>query len=214
MTDRNDSLPGKRFDNGKPQVHLVAPSLMLAVATVATFGAKKYGPRNWEAGMPMSRIYSPMMRHLLKWWSGEDLDEESGLPHSYHIAWNAQAIVEYERRIQEGTLPSEVDDRPHRAVIPEPAPRKVGDDTIAALAARYRYLLRHEMYREAVHYEAALVALGCNPESLARDEKAEVDKMRAKDMLVMPPGDLDEDGRGVLNEGTEGTPRPGIARKD
>lgn len=112
MSEQPD-LPGLRFDAGKPRMDLVPPSVMTAIATVAAFGAGKYGDRNWERGMPYSKVYAPLMRHLMAWWQGEHLDAESGLPHLYHIAWNAAALVEYARRLQDGTLPMTVDDRPH-----------------------------------------------------------------------------------------------------
>ncbi|MFC3127230.1 hypothetical protein ACFOD4_19350 [Pseudoroseomonas globiformis] len=36
----------------------------------------------------------------------QENDPESGLPHLHHVAWNAQALVEYDRRLKAGTLPA------------------------------------------------------------------------------------------------------------
>jgi hypothetical protein len=86
--------------------------VILAIAEAAQIGSDKYGYRNWEKGLRYSTSYASLMRHLLAWWQGEDIDPESNLPHTYHIAWNAHALVEQERRITDGTLPDELDDRP------------------------------------------------------------------------------------------------------
>lgn len=93
-------------------MHLVAPSAMFAIAEVAEIGAGIYGERNWEKGLPYSKVYPSLVRHLMAWWSGEDFDPESGKPHTYHILWNAHALVELERRVNNGTLPAALDDRP------------------------------------------------------------------------------------------------------
>ena len=103
---------GDRHNADKAPIHLVAPSVMVAIAEAAGYGADVYGARNWERGHAYSITYSSLMRHLLAWWSGEDDDPKSGLPHSYHIAWNAQALIETERRITDETLSDELDDRP------------------------------------------------------------------------------------------------------
>lgn len=80
----------KKFDNGKPDVSLVAPELILGVAQVMTFGAAKYGRKNYmeSAGDPVyvERLYAAIQRHLLAYASGERIDPESGQPHLYHVA--------------------------------------------------------------------------------------------------------------------------------
>lgn len=97
---------GLRFNDGKPPIHLVPPSMTLAVASVLGYGAKKYAPRNWERGMKWSVPYDSMMRHLLAWQKGEDTDPESGLPHLHHAACNIAMLVEFMETYKEG------DDRP------------------------------------------------------------------------------------------------------
>lgn len=79
----------KKYDAGKPDVSLVHPDLILGVAEVLTFGANKYGRKNYleSKGDPVyaERLYSAMQRHLLAYAAGERLDPESGLPHLYHM---------------------------------------------------------------------------------------------------------------------------------
>lgn len=46
-------------------------------------GAKKYSPRNWEKGIPLSRYVDSGVRHYLKWTRGDD-DER----HDRAFLWN------------------------------------------------------------------------------------------------------------------------------
>ena len=76
-----------KFDQGKPPIHLIPTKCITDAAFVFGFGAAKYGENNWRKdlnNMPYSRHYGSIMRHLLAWHSGEDIDPESGLPHLDH----------------------------------------------------------------------------------------------------------------------------------
>lgn len=76
-----------KFDNGKAPIHLVPPEVITSMATVLAFGAEKYGENNWRQDVDVTtwgRTYSSMQRHLNAFWSGEDTDPESGLPHLDH----------------------------------------------------------------------------------------------------------------------------------
>lgn len=95
-----------RDDDGKAPIDLIPPEVILALAEVYRFGAKKYAPRNWEKGMAWSRVYNSAMRHLLAFWGGEDIDAESGLPHVQHALWNCAALAWYKEHCQDK------DDRP------------------------------------------------------------------------------------------------------
>ena len=95
-----------RYNVGKLPVHLVPPKTIKAMAKVLEYGATKYPERNWESGNNYSVAYSSLMRHLLAFWSGENDDPESNLPHTYHILMNAAMLVEYEQ------LEEDFDDRP------------------------------------------------------------------------------------------------------
>lgn len=70
---------GKKYDGGKIRLDLVPPSLLSAVGRVLTFGAAKYGDHNWQKGIAHSRLYAAAQRHMVAYWSGKDIDEESGL---------------------------------------------------------------------------------------------------------------------------------------
>lgn len=90
-----------RFNEGKDPMHLVPPDAIRAMAKVLGYGATKYSENNWRKGSKWSVPYASLMRHLLKFWEGEDLDEESGLPHVYHIIMNSAMLVEYYERFKD-----------------------------------------------------------------------------------------------------------------
>jgi hypothetical protein len=87
---------GVRENLGKPPVSLILSRALLEVAKVSEFGAKKYEPHNYRKGMKWSFFIDAAMRHLIKYTIGERIDEESGLSHLSHIAWNILALLEYE----------------------------------------------------------------------------------------------------------------------
>lgn len=93
---------GLRYSEGKVRVDLIPPEWILGVGEVMTKGAEKYAERNWEDGMDWKFCYAAAMRHLLKFWNGADTDEETGLPHVAHAAWNCLALLTYMNTYPEG----------------------------------------------------------------------------------------------------------------
>lgn len=91
-------MNGQKHDEGKPMTGLMIRDFKNAlneVAKVSTFGCKKYGaPSGWQA-VPdaLNRYDDALARHLLA-QSGHPVDEESGLLHRAHLAWNALATLE------------------------------------------------------------------------------------------------------------------------
>lgn len=76
-----------KYDEGKPPIHLVPAECIVAAANVFGFGAEKYGENNWRhdvGNTSFGRTYSSIQRHLNSFWSGEDIDPESGLHHIDH----------------------------------------------------------------------------------------------------------------------------------
>jgi hypothetical protein len=99
---------GRKDDTAKPRYDLLPPELLEATARVLTFGASKYGDRNWERGMSWGRVFAALMRHLWAWWRGDATDPETGLSHLWHAACGIAFLIAYEQR-QIGT-----DDRPKK----------------------------------------------------------------------------------------------------
>jgi len=89
---------GRHFDDGKPRLELIDPSLLFGVGEILAFGSKKYGDRNWEKGIAYSRVFASVMRHLWKWFSGQNNDEESGMSHLHHAVCNLMFLIAYENR--------------------------------------------------------------------------------------------------------------------
>ncbi len=73
----------RKFDGDKARYDLVPAVPLHEVAEVFTFGANKYSDYNY-LGLDRRRIFAALLRHAFAWWRGEDLDEESGLPHLAH----------------------------------------------------------------------------------------------------------------------------------
>lgn len=93
-----DLSSGNKADQGKPPIHLIPSEFVIGTAKVLEFGANKYAPRNWEKGMSWSRVFSALQRHLWAWNSGEDLDSETGMPHTWHAACCIAFLIAYEQR--------------------------------------------------------------------------------------------------------------------
>jgi hypothetical protein len=105
-----DTEVGRKDDGGKPRIDLVDSSLLPAVGSILAFGASKYGDRNWEKGIAYGRVFAAMQRHLWAWWSGQDLDEESGLSHLAHGLCNLMFLIAFSKRPVE--FRKQFDDRP------------------------------------------------------------------------------------------------------
>lgn len=95
---QSSELKGRKDDTEKLPFHLLPPELLEGVASVLDFGAKKYAPRNWEAGMDWSRVFAALQRHMWAWWGGEDKDPETGMSHLYHAGCCIAFLISYEKR--------------------------------------------------------------------------------------------------------------------
>lgn len=91
-------MEGTKKDEGKIRLDLVPPELLFAVGDILTFGASKYSERNWEKGMKWGRVYGALMRHMWKWWKGENTDEETGKSHLWHAGCCIAFLIAYEER--------------------------------------------------------------------------------------------------------------------
>ena len=97
---------GTKFDQDKLRLDLVPPEVITALGTILTFGANKYGDRNWEKGIDLGRVYGALQRHLNAYWSGELIDPETGKSHLWHAACNIAFLITYEARgIKQETHP-------------------------------------------------------------------------------------------------------------
>lgn len=89
-------LTPAKADAGKPRPTLVPVSLIDAVTAIREYGCEKYrDPDNWKRVEPQ-RYRDALFRHWLAYLRGEERDEESGLPHLWHLACNAAFLIEME----------------------------------------------------------------------------------------------------------------------
>jgi hypothetical protein len=83
-----------KADMGKPRPTLVPIGLIKAVAEVREYGCRKYkDPENWRKVEPQ-RYKDALYRHWLAYLSGEEKDQESGLPHLWHLACSVAFLIE------------------------------------------------------------------------------------------------------------------------
>jgi hypothetical protein len=94
------------LQEGKGRYDLISTEFNRRLAVVMEKGAVKYGDRNWEKGMPLSRYYSSARRHLDQAFEGRT-DED----HITQAAFNVMAFLETLYKIDNGLLPRTLDDR-------------------------------------------------------------------------------------------------------
>ena len=89
-----------KADAGKPRLTLVPRKIIWAIARIREYGTtKKYkDPENWKQVEPQ-RYRDAAYRHFLAYLDDpRGVDEESGLPHLWHLACNVAFLVEMEER--------------------------------------------------------------------------------------------------------------------
>jgi hypothetical protein len=74
---------------------LIPARALWEVAEVYGLGGEKYSDRNWERGFDWSLSFAAMQRHAWQFWSGEDVDGESGRPHMAHVVFHALALLTF-----------------------------------------------------------------------------------------------------------------------
>lgn len=95
-----------KADAGKPDIYLVPPDIMEAIAVVRQYGNEKYGdPNNWK-NVEIDRYYSALERHMFAWRKWKEnpdnkdaqFDQESGIKHLWHAACNLAFMIALEER--------------------------------------------------------------------------------------------------------------------
>lgn len=101
--ERHDEIlsdQSAKADAGKLQLTLVPRQIIRDIAAVRMYGNKKYpegGPENWRQ-VEVQRYRDALLRHLLAYLDDPlSVDEESGLPHRWHMECNMAFIAELEK---------------------------------------------------------------------------------------------------------------------
>lgn len=84
-------------DDGKLDLTLVPTAIVWCVAAVRKFGLTKYSdPLNWKR-VEKARLRAAAFRHFLRYLRDPSkFDDESGLPHLWHLATNISFLCELE----------------------------------------------------------------------------------------------------------------------
>ena len=96
--ENRETSGGTRFNEGKPGMWWAVPMKGLrAVARVTMLGSKKYAPLDWASGQSYSTLLDSASRHWLEVLTDGPLarDEESGLLHLAHAAWNILCLLHF-----------------------------------------------------------------------------------------------------------------------
>lgn len=102
--------------SGKPAMHQLSPLALLAIGRVFDIGSslhgEAYGEHNWRRpGVRYSMLYAAVMRHLLAWFGGENLDR-SGESHLAHAAAGIIMMMDLENQVAKDPFSyRDVDDR-------------------------------------------------------------------------------------------------------
>lgn len=123
----------KKFDAGKPRMDLIPPVVLRLMADVLEFGTRKYGPNNWASGegLPWSKLYAALQRHLNDWWEGHALDPETAKPALAHALCQLVFLLASE---QHGLGTDDRFDWSHRKVKEVPSEGRTGG--IVAITSR------------------------------------------------------------------------------
>lgn len=104
--------PKDAVAGNKVQMHLVPDSLKVNAALSFTEGALKYGAYNWRKTPVKASVYrSAADRHLAKWWNGEQVDPETGVPHLASVIACCAILLDA------GLVGTLIDDRPPQAPV-------------------------------------------------------------------------------------------------
>ncbi|WP_051264107.1 dATP/dGTP diphosphohydrolase domain-containing protein [Rhizobium leucaenae] len=114
ITKLPSTNPKRAFGARKPSAQFIPPVAILEESAVMALGAAKYGAFNWQdEPIDATTYYSAAIRHLLQWFSGEDVDQESGASHLAHVRACMAILLDAQAS---GRL---VDDRPECASASE-----------------------------------------------------------------------------------------------
>ena len=94
-----------KADAGKLELTLVPRQIIRSIAKIRMFGTKKYhDPENWKK-VSKERYRNAAFRHFLAYLDNPaSIDEESGMPHLWHLSCNLAFLEELEEK--DGTFKS------------------------------------------------------------------------------------------------------------
>lgn len=88
-----DAATGGEKGTKPERMGLLPWDALTTLSRVYGFGATKYAEHNWRRGYKWSLSFDALQRHLAAFWTGEDRDPESGLPHLAHAAFHVLTLL-------------------------------------------------------------------------------------------------------------------------
>lgn len=86
-----------KYDKGKPRLALIPPVAIEAIGTVMTDALSKYQEGSWKQ-VEAYRYRDALMRHLVAYLDDPaGVDDESDLPHLWHLITNCAFLCELEK---------------------------------------------------------------------------------------------------------------------
>lgn len=102
-----DTNPKDAIGTKKVPLSGIPAPVLLECGLVKLHGDLKYGRYNWrDAGVRHSVYYDALMRHVMAWWEGEDVDPDSGVHHLAHAITGLSVLRDSQ------IIGNDVDDRP------------------------------------------------------------------------------------------------------
>ena len=87
-----------KSDQGKLKLSLAPTQIIKNIALVREYGIEKYGDKESWKSVDIQRYKDAAYRHFLAYIDDSgSIDEESGLPHLYHLACNIAFLSELEK---------------------------------------------------------------------------------------------------------------------
>lgn len=92
------SATGGMKELKREQVAALDPLALKILGQVAGLGAQKYATFNFAKGYPWTWSANALLRHLLSFLNGEDVDPESGYLHLAHAMWHCHTLLCFQMR--------------------------------------------------------------------------------------------------------------------
>lgn len=109
---KKQSNPKDALGIQKAPLHCVPCGPLMELGLAMMEGGRKYGTHNYRrVGVRASVYYDALMRHVMAWWEGEDIDPDSGLSHL--IKAMACIVVLRDSMLKENWI----DDRPIKNLL-------------------------------------------------------------------------------------------------
>lgn len=92
---RVTSSTGAQKGTKEARYDLIPIPALDALARLYGKGAEKYAEHNWRLGYEYSKSYAAAQRHMNAFWSGENIDPETQIPHTICAAFHMFALTTY-----------------------------------------------------------------------------------------------------------------------